>query len=386
MVHKTAAGGERVLLVDDEPRLLTALRRQLRRSFEIETALGPEEGLAAIRERGPFAVIVSDMRMPRMNGIEFLTLAQKLTPSSIRIMLTGNADQQTATEAINRGAIFRFLTKPCDTETLTAALGAALRQYRLEAAERELLEKTLRGSIKVLTDVLALTNPTAFGRASRLRRLVRKIAERRKIGRRWQLELAAMLSMLGCVAIPEATLQRAHDGDPLTPEEARMLEEHPQLARDLLSHIPRLEPVAEIVGLQRLRYDGRNAEPGQPRGEEIPLGARILKAVLEYDALVGRGMEPDEALAVLRGRAGECDPSVLDDLAAVTGSTTSFRIELLPPAQLAPGMALAEDVRAITGAVLVAKGQEVNPTLQARLANFAARGLIPERLRVLVPG
>ena len=109
---------EKILFVDDEPDLLAAYQRHLRKAFEIETAEGPERGLEAVTERGPFAVIVSDLRMPNMDGIQFLSLVKKKTPNSVRIMLTGCADLETSIAAVNEGNIFRFLTKPCQPNTL----------------------------------------------------------------------------------------------------------------------------------------------------------------------------------------------------------------------------------------------------------------------------
>src|ERR1700735_5369190 len=154
----------RILCVDDEPNILLAFARQLRK-YEIVTALGPELGLKTVEEQGPFAVVVSDLRMPRMSGVQFLTKVKELSPDTVRIMLTGHGDLSAAAEAVNQGSIFRFLLKPCPTEVLSGALEAGLEQYRLVNAERQLLEQTLRGSVEVLSEILSLSNQEAFGQA-----------------------------------------------------------------------------------------------------------------------------------------------------------------------------------------------------------------------------
>jgi DNA-binding NtrC family response regulator len=128
--------------VDHEENILLAYQRQLRKEFQIETALGGGPAPEAIAQRGPYAVIVSDMRMPGMDGVQFLSKVKERAPDSVRMMLTGNNDLQTAMQAVNEGNSFRFLTKPCTPETLAKALEAGLEQYRLITAERELLEKT----------------------------------------------------------------------------------------------------------------------------------------------------------------------------------------------------------------------------------------------------
>ena len=133
----------KILCVDDDASILAAYQRNLRKQFPIDVALGGQEGLDAMANKGPYAVIVADMQMPGMNGVQFLTRAEEIAPDTVRIMLTGNADQKTAADAVNQGHVFRFLTKPCAPEELALMLSAALKQYRLVTAERELLEKTL---------------------------------------------------------------------------------------------------------------------------------------------------------------------------------------------------------------------------------------------------
>ena len=160
---------EKILCVDDDPNILLAYQRALRKRFHIDSALSGGEALEAIANRGPYAVLVADMRMPEMNGVELLKRVKENAPDTVRMMLTGSADQQTALEAINEGHIFRFMTKPCPPKMLAKVLEAGLVQYRLIMAERDLLTKTLSGSIKMLTEVLSLASPMAFGRASRVR-------------------------------------------------------------------------------------------------------------------------------------------------------------------------------------------------------------------------
>ncbi len=169
---------DKILLVDDEAAILEGYQRLLRREFRIDVALGGKRRAGVGRKsNGPYAVVVSDMRMPEMDGAQLLAKVKVLSPDTVRVMLTGNADIQTAVSAVNEGSIFRFLTKPCTKETLARALTASLMQARLLNAEKELLEKTLKGSIQVLAEVLSLVNPAAFSRGMRLRRYIQHIVE-----------------------------------------------------------------------------------------------------------------------------------------------------------------------------------------------------------------
>jgi len=375
---------EKILCVDDDPHVLQAWQRQLRRQFHIETAQDPQQALEAVANRGPYAVIVSDMRMPGMDGIRFLARAKALSPDSVRIMLTGYSDQATAIQAVNEGSIFRFLTKPCPPETLTKALAAALEQYRLVTAEKELLEKTLRGSIKVLTDVLSLVNPAAFGRASRVRRVVSQLCKAMNVDKPWQLEIAAMLSQIGCVTLPQETVDKLYRGERLSPEESQMVEAHPSLGRDLVANIPRLEAVGEIIAYQEKRFNGGGIPADSRAGEEIPLGARILKVALDFDTLQSKGLAGPEALQELRQRPGWYDPDVLRALETVVGIERDLAIQEVRIPELATNMILAEDVRTTSGLLLVSKGQEVTPSLRQRLKNFAKKVDIEEPIRVVV--
>lgn len=375
---------DKVLCVDDDANILEAYKRELRKQFHIDTALGVEQAVSAIQTQGPYAVIVSDLRMPGMDGIQLLTMARQLAPDTVRMILTGFADVEAAIEAVNEGNIFRFLTKPCPPKVLAKALASGVEQYRLTTAEKELLEKTLSGSVKVLTDVLALTNPTAFGRASRVRRLVRKLCKERGVDNSWQFEVAAMLSQIGCVTLPPDTLDKLYHAQRLTADELRMRDTLPSIGRDLVVNIPRLEGVAEIIAYQEKCFDGTGPPPDSTMGCKIPLGARILKLALDYDTLAWGGLKEVDAVMELRKHANRYDPDILVALEASIGRGASFEVRKVGVKDLTTNMAMAEDVTTINGLLVVTKGQEVTPSLCQRLKNFAAKSQIEEPIRVLV--
>src|SRR4051812_1655283 len=205
--------GEKILFVDDDKNLLASCERNLRKQFQVETAEGGEIGLEKIASRGPFAVVVSDMQMPGMNGIQFLSTVKDRAPDSVRIMLTGNADVEVATGVVNRGNIFRFLTKPVPPEVLSKALEDALAQYRLVTAEKELLNKTLSGSIKLLTDILSIADTVSFGRTKALRNLVAEATTKLGLSNAWEIHLAVMLAPIGYVTVPPETLVKERAGE-----------------------------------------------------------------------------------------------------------------------------------------------------------------------------
>ena len=373
----------RILCVDDEPQVLEGLATHLRREFEMFRATSGKEGLELLASKGPFPVVVSDMRMPGMDGAQFLAAVRQQAPDSVRILLTGQAEMSSAIAAVNEGQIFRFLTKPCPPAVLKSALEAAVRQHNLVTGERVLLDQTLRGCVQVLTEVLALANPAAFGRANRVNERVLLVTMKLGIDETWQLEVASLLSQLGCVTLPPETSERVYKGEALTSEEKGMVARLPQIAARLLEKIPRLEEVRAIVALQSARFDGRGLPPGSPQGEALPLGARLLKLAIDYDGYEQSGVAATEAFAKLREDAGAYDPKLLELMASQYGAAGAVQ-ELLevPVAGLVPGMRFAEDVHATNGALLIARGYEVTPSLLERVKNFRP-GLVKEPIKVI---
>ncbi|MFH1676441.1 MAG: HD domain-containing phosphohydrolase, partial [bacterium] len=376
---------EKVLLVDDDANILEGYKRSLRKKFDVETVLSGESGLKLIGENGPFAVIVSDLRMPEMDGVEFLSRVRETAPDTVRIMLTGNADLTAAMDAVNEGNIFRFLTKPCLPENLAKTLDAGMAQYRLVIAERELLEKTLSGSVKILTEILSLTSPAAFGRASRVRKIMGKLAEFLKIQNLWEFELAGMLSQTGCVTFPTEVVEKIYRGSPLNVFENRMFEGHPKVGHDLIANIPRMETVAESILFQGKKFDGSGFPRDEIRGNAIPLGGRALSLALDFDAIVWRGKSGTDALKEIKSRKSLYDPEIIQALEKMVASETKYGTKNLKIQELVSDMVLAQDVKTASGLLLVSKGQSVTPTLKERLRNFASSGEMAEEVQVLIP-
>lgn len=361
-----------VLFVDDEQPVLDACRRALRKKIKIDTALGPEKALELIDSNGGYAVIVSDMRMPEMTGVQLLAEVKRRSPDTVRMMLTGNSDQQTAIDAVNEGDIFRFLNKPCPPEKLWGSVEAALNQHKLITAERELLENTLHGAIQVLADVLALVNPEAFGRTTRIRNHVRSVAEALKLEELWRYETMAMLSQVGCVTVPDAVLTRAMSGAALQAEEKKLWDQHPIVAADLLTRIPRMEEVADAIRHQHTDFNGQAS---------LPMGARILRLVLDFERFESAGGE--DPMDRIRARADKYDAQVVAAFEKIIGKESELEAREMDISQLTDGMVLAADVLMLgKDTLIVCKGQEINESVRARLNNFVRNGSIATQVLV----
>jgi response regulator RpfG family c-di-GMP phosphodiesterase len=379
----------KILLVDDEPNVLAAFQRNLRQRFALDTAQSGAEALRKIEQHGPYAVIVADMQMPEMNGLELLVQVQARHPDTVRIMLTGNADQKTAVEAVNRGQVFRFLNKPCPVELLAQTLQTAVRQYQLIRAERELLERTLNGTIRLLTEVLSSLHPTAFQLSQRLHHAVRDYAAFFKLPSSWDLEAASLLFPLGHLTLPATTLDKLARNQPLDPKEAELVQRIPEMGANLLAHIPRLESVAAILRYQNKHYDGSGLPGDRIAGEDIPMAARVFRVLRDMVELETQLGDRSRALAQMQERHGWYDPRVLQSAAACfdvflhKATTEQPTIRSRSLGELTVGHVLASDVETLDGILVIKAGTELTAVVLQRLRNFAALNPIREPIYVL---
>ncbi|MFQ5718003.1 MAG: HD domain-containing phosphohydrolase [Acidobacteriota bacterium] len=375
----------RVLFVDDEPNVLDALRRQLSRRFDMETAVGGEAGLDAMATSDPFAVIVSDMRMPMMSGPEFLAKAREISPDSVQMILSGQAELQATIEAVNAGRLFRFMTKPCPRDVLIGCVESALEQHRLVMAERELLGQTLHGAVEVLTQILGLVSPDAFSRATRVQQYATQIAEMLGVSSDWQIRLAAMLSQIGCVSLPGDTLARLAAGQELREAELRMIASHPQVAGRLLGSIPRLESVAAMVAGQNTLPEPDARATSLDSWDLTQIGAQILRAAATFDALVSTGSTPAAAARALAEPDAAHHPAILAAVEALRPAQTAMEVRALNVEEMRLFMILDEDVQSATGLRLMQRGQELTQKTLERLRSFAEGVGVVEPIRVRMP-
>ena len=361
---------ERILMVDDEPRILDGLRRALHGRYAVDAATSGADGLTRIADApAPYAVVVSDMMMPGMNGAEFLARTRAVSPDSVQIILSGQADLTSTIAAVNDGNLFRFLTKPCAPDDLTRALDAALHQHRLVMAERELLQRTLDGTVELLIDLMKATNPLAAARTEQLRMLVDAVAPPGA----WEPRIAAMLGQVGLLAIPDEALGRIRGGETLDPETESLYRSHPQLAYDLIRRIPRLERVATWVAAQPVSAGDKPAAPVDD--EQAPYAAAV-----GFIVGVEAGRSPTAAAAALTGHPAELGTALLR---AYTAAKVR-RPRQVSGADLMVGMVVNQDVVTTSGLILVRSGELLTESMAIRLRHFAEGIGIVEPVAVLV--
>ena len=361
-----------VLLVDDEDKVLRALKCNLHNSFSITTTTDPSEALDKIRGGANFAVIVSDFKMPGMDGITFLSRVRDVAPGTVRILLTGQANTDMATRAVNQGQIFRFLQKPCTLKDLTGAIKAGIRLHFKTAAKREVLQSTLRGTVRVLSEALGLANPQAFERAERVRKIVVRMAKLLCGSAPLELELATMLSHLGCLGLRREIIEKINKGKNLNPEETALFHDHPRIGAMLIERIPRLETVARIIAMQHA-----------PPSATMTLEARILNMTIQYDRSRCAGHLPCDIFRTLHEAEPPHPPEFVDALKGAVYSGPEYSRKTMSIRQLKPTMILDRHVETMGGLLLLAKGAELNESNILRLIEIAKNQSIIEPVHVL---
>ena len=370
-----------ILLVDDEIKVLNSLTRTLsEESFDvIKPTQRSHDALEIIKATPDLALIISDYRMPGMNGIELLSQVHRTSPDITRILLTGAADLDMALDAINKGHIFRFLLKPCSEEDLIAAVKDGLRQNELITSEHVLLKKTLYGSIKIMIDMLSVLSPGIFAQSGRLRNLARDLAVALQLEEQsWEIELTALLSQIGTVTIPTKLVESWQKGEPLGEAELKMIRSIPRMGKVLIRNIPRLENIAEAVGFQNCTFHGPSTFE-IPSGERIPLMARILKVIVDFDNLNEKTHNTALSLETMLGQEADYDTSILTAFRTMImqnqkqstyqASSAARGEKEISIENIRPGMVLSRDVIDKNGFVIVAKGPLNNEVLLQKLIN-----------------
>jgi response regulator RpfG family c-di-GMP phosphodiesterase len=368
-----------VLCVDDETDVLEGLTDVLRRSFNVRVATSGREGLEILRsQKGSIAVVISDMRMPKMDGAAFLRTARLIDPEAVPLLLTGAADLDSAIRAVNDARLFRFLVKPCDSAQLLQACAAALSHHHLQAAQRVLLDQSLHGSIEALAQVLEAAEPAASRYAARVMELARELARALRLPNQWDIEVAAQLGPMGAIALPAEVAEKLYDGEPLTAGEAAVAGRVPIVTRRLLSRIPGLEGVLEILSHSA---EGVPVAGTEHDGVPVPVGAQVMRIAGDFVQLELQGVTDVVAIGVMRSRE-TYDRALLETFAALVGAGQATRVREIALRELTAGMILADDVRGTRGGLLVARGQRVTEHLVERLRAMRA-GSVREPVRVI---
>ena len=414
---QTPAQRALVLCVDDEPSILSALRRVLARDrHEVLVASSGAEGLEILAERS-VDLIISDMRMPHMSGAQFLTEAASRWPDTVRLLLTGDSDLESAVSAVNEGGIYRYLTKPWSDDDLKLTVREAVDKRRMKDKHDRLLAITrtqneeltslnselesrvhqrteqlreayatlkgnFQGTLEMFSHMLDLHDSNSAGHGRRVADLARAIGESTNLDASalTDLENAALLHDIGKLALPERLRHQAYEKLDLA--QRQEFERHADYGAAVLGLLGPLSAAAQITAQQYARYDA-SGSADDPGAEQLRPQARILAAANGYDelrhgTLTGSSMSVNDAIDALRIQAGKrFDPQIIEQLgllvSAMEGEQPASPITEITVSELCAGMELAEDLRYDDRVVLLRKGQVLTAGQAGKLKNVFKR-------------
>jgi CheY-like chemotaxis protein len=368
-----------VMAVDDNPANLKLLEDMLRQhGYEVRSFPRGRLALAAAEEESP-ELILLDINMPEMNGYEVCEqLKQNECMAGIPVIFLSALNAiEDKVKGFQAGGV-DYISKPFQLEEVQARVQTHIKLRRAQQAEHDLLEKTLGGAVETLWGLVQLTSPVLAQRSRAVREIVRRIAKRTGVKDAWQYELAGTLCLVGCIALPDEVFERAYCREELTPDEERMFRAHPETAARLLSSIPRLEAVAEIIRKQQ------EPEKEPYVMEQARQGAQMLHLGLEMDRRIYRGVSSAAALVELR-KSRQFEGRMLDALETYSPAPAEFETRRLRIRDLRIGMILEKDF--LNGNLLILKqGTSLTETWIARMENFARTRDAQELIDVRVPG
>lgn len=417
-----------LLCVDDEPNILSALRRLLRpHGYQVTIANSGAEALAIMEEQA-FDLVISDMRMPEMDGARFLEQVKRRWPDTVRLLLTGYADVTSTVDAINKGEIYRYISKPWDDNELLLIVRQALERKALEREkvrlelltarqneelrdlnanlELKVMERTVElrkahdkvktsflTSIKVFANLIELRGSNLAGHSRRVADLGRKIANRMELSPADSQDvfLAGLLHDIGKIGLPDLLLVKPVPQ--MTGEELGLYRKHPIKGEQSVMALEELRGAARIVRSHHERFDGQGYPDGL-MGDSIPIGARILSVANDYDGLqigslsVRRYSQEDAKKLIAEGKGKRYDPQVIEAFLDIVGKVEvrdTGEIEL-GVADLKPGMILSRDLLSRDGVLLLAADYILDANLIRQIRDYAASENIVMRIHVRTSG
>ena len=374
----------KILCVDDEESILRGFQLNLRKDFELHLASNGLEGLEVFDREGGFALVLSDMRMPQMNGAKMLSEIKTRDPEVVTVLLTGHTDFESAMSAVNEGSVFRMLSKPCPPEMLIRVLNDGLAQHDLITSKRILLDQTLRGAVDALAQSLSTAKPLFFGRAQRVRRIANELGEMMKISDAWRLDIASTFSQLAYISIPESVIEDVYFKRELSSEVKKMVQQLPEDTQRLIEKIPGLEDVGEILGKLSVQHRFEDED-----GSGLRKAASILRVALDFDYYEEQGHDRSLIVQTLKSRKDDYDPDVTECLSQLlVVADQQFKLEEIPIRKLEVGMRLAQELRLADGFLVASCGADVDRQLLKVIRNYIscyAESPFPKKVQVTVP-
>lgn len=346
-----------VLFVDDDPNILRAIRRNLHGKFKICIAETIEDAIDKVNNF-TFPVIVSDMKMPVMNGADFLILVKETQPQAIRILLTGESGLEEAIKAINESDIYKFLKKPCPTERLIETINSALRIYNAHHIEELIMEKSVKGFVLIISELMHIISPEIFKKSNDVSRIIKSPRTFFPIKDSWSVEVAALLMYLGSINCKIYSYDKIYNSETMV----KILNK----SANLIFKVPKFEEVHNIL------YELAGYYEKKETIEELDCDSKVLKLIIDYYHMVGHSNFKEQFLTMY-------SKNILNDIPNMLGKNKELEINA---DKLETNMTATENIITISGSILVNKGDEISENDMAILILFSSKNVLIEPFKV----
>jgi response regulator RpfG family c-di-GMP phosphodiesterase len=393
----------KILYIDDEEELLKSFKSLLRKeNYQISTLSDSSRIESVLNEEGPFALVLSDQRMPTYDGVKVLESCKIKSPDSIRILVTGYSDYKDTIRAVNIGGIHSHISKPWNDDEIKRKIHEWIEQFNLKAENNflmqvldleneklnELLDGTVTQTVKVLGDITSHIAPQAALFAEKVKILGNSFLENAaeiSSEERWEIKLALNLFNLGVTLLPATVHIELNKRGLTSLDDSSFTKNHHLLAAGLLKNIPRFEPVARIIELQSKDFNGK----GEPKaelikGEQLPLGARLLHILLDLVKYGNDTEKLNEYLSSMRKNSQKYDVELISKIQLILSEKTIVPGEVfLPLEKLKPGMLVVDDIKTINSQHLLLKsGSILTETFINILNQWHIREPIQEPIKI----
>lgn len=324
------------------------------------------------------SVILLDINMPEMNGKEFLEwIKSDSRYKEIPVLMVSAVEETEEIVACLKLGAQDFINKPFEVEILKSRIKRAIERVTAKKQEKELLEKTFVGSVKILSNILTVLSPTIFGKSARIQRFAKLLALELQYEDIWEIELAGLFSLVGTITLSPEIMERFLQGKVLNPEEQAYFDSHPRIGAQLLSNIPRLEGIADIIRHQN--------DSTTEIDSKMPYGSMILKAAMEFEIIHRKSANPAEFTTHLKAKEIVFRSDIRAAMEKVMQMEYAQDVKPLNVTQIKVGMVFAKDVLTKTDSKIFGQWQEVSDAFLERLHLIHKKIGIREPIAIYIP-
>lgn len=376
MIKKT-----KILMVDDDVRVLNGYKRILGKDFDVKMARDPVVGLKILKSEDDIAVIISDYMMPKVDGNLFFKVAKEISPDSIRIMLSGNADLTTAVSSINKSSVYKLLIKPFPATELKKIIFEAIKIYNKNIELKDIEDNIFLVASSIIKNLVAMLSPRDGFFVNNITYITKIIVHKLPYLKPKKIIIASYLSQLGFINLPDEIKSKIYNKKQLNADEVKALEEHPIFAKKIVMKKAFLIDIAKGISYQNKTF----VQASSIKDKLTADIAMVLKAAIDYTLDLIYYDSNKRAIKELKRNFMLYDPKILKILEEyVLSLGDNYNIIEISPMDAKEGMIIARDFFNTSNELLITKGSIVTSTIKLKLVTSCHFNMCKEKLLVKI--